>query len=210
MRKVFVALVFCLPFVVSAQMRIAVRAGINFASIYFIEYKPEKTLLPRINIGTMIEIPFNENWVLYTGPYYSGKGVIFGRSSSTNKIDSFKIRLNYIELPVTFAYNFSKEKQNHFILGGGPYIGYGFNGESSYKGSPRPPTRLLHKKEREQYKRLESGVNLTALYEIKSRFGIRLNYSRSLFNTRRFDKEKNTVIGFSLFWYLRNKKQAKE
>lgn len=210
MRKFFFAFMFSMPFLALAQMRIAVRAGINFASISFKEYKPEKRILPRINIGTMIEIPFDENWLLYTGPYYSGKGVIHGRSTSTNKIDSTTIRLNYIELPLNIAYKFSSENENRLTIAAGPYLSYGFNGQISTRNSPQMPVTHLHKKETEKYKRLETGVNLTTLYEIKSRYGIRLDYSRSLFNIRRFDKQKNNVFGFSFFWYLNKKKETEE
>ena len=210
MRKVFFAFAFGLPVLTSAQMRIAVRAGINFASIDFNEYKPEKKILTRINIGTMIKISFNENLLFYTGPYYSGKGVIFGRSSSTNQIDSFTIRLNYIELPLNIAYKFSAEKETNFILAAGPYLSYGFNGQIFTRNSPQSPTIHLHKKEMDQYKRLETGINLTALYEIKNQYGIRLDYSRSLFNIRKFDKQKNIVLGFSFFRYLGKKKNIEE
>jgi Outer membrane protein beta-barrel domain len=211
MKKQFAILLVCFPFWGLAQTRVALRSGINVASIHFYDFKPEKKSLARLNIGLMIEIPLEENWLLYTGPYYSGKGVIYGRTPSTNKIDSITIRLNYIELPVSIAYKFDSYNQNNLTIAAGSYISYGFNGEIHTKDSPRPPTRQLHKKETDQYKRLDMGLNLSSIYEIKSKYGIRFDYSKSLFNIQRVGKQKNSVVGFSLFWYLgKNKYQEKD
>jgi len=187
-------------------MRLGVQAGLNFTSIQFSRFDPEKKLLIRMNIGATIEIPFNENWLLYTGPYYSGKGMVYGRSFTTNKIDSFTIRLNYIELPINIGYKFSEENKNRLSISGGPYISYGFNGKISIRNSSRPPTIKLHKKETEKYKRIEMGFNFLSSYEIKNSYGIKLYFSKSLLNIAKYEKEKNIVLGFSFFWYLKNKK----
>ncbi len=210
MRKILAGLILCMPFFAKSQTKLGVRAGLNFASIQFNSFKPEKKLLTQMNIGTMIEILLDENWSLYTGPYYSGKGVIYARSFTTNKIDSVTINLNYIELPINIGYKFSEENENRLSITGGPYISYGFNGKISTRNSSRLPTTQLHKKETDKYKRLEMGFNFSSLYEIKSRYGIRLDFSKSLLNIARDEKEKNIVLGFSFFWYLKNKKDAAE
>jgi Outer membrane protein beta-barrel domain len=211
MKKQFLILIACLPFWGMAQTRVAVRSGINLASIRFYDFNPPKRSIPRLNIGLMVEIPLEDNWLLYTGPYYSGKGVRFGRTTSTNRVDSFTIRLNYIELPLNVAYRFDSYSQNNLIIAAGPYISYGFNGEISVKNSPQPPTTQLHKKKTDQYKRLDMGLCFSSIYEIKSKYGVRLEYSKSLFNIQRVGKEKNNVIGFSFFWYLgKNEKEEND
>ncbi len=204
MKKGLIVLLFCCPVVVSAQMRIAVRAGMNLATIHFTDADPEKRMLPRVHIGTMVAIPFNENWSLYTGPYYAGKGAQYGRTFSTKKVDSFTTRLNYLELPLHIGYKFSSAKENRLAIEGGPYLSYGFGGQSRIITYSSPPNTQLHKKETDQYKRLDAGFNLTALFEIKSRYGIRLDYSNSLVNIQRARKEKNRVLGISFFWFLKN------
>ncbi len=207
MRKVLIITILYLPCFAMAQTRVGVRGGLNFASIDFNDWKPEKRVLTRMNIGTMIEIPFDENWFLLTGPYYAGKGVVYGRSPSTNKIDSERVHLNYVELPVNIAYQFSEEKQNRLSIAGGPYISYGFNGRITTRNTPRPPTTHLHKKETGHYRRLELGFNFSSMYEIKNRYGIRLDFSKSLLKIEKFNNQKNMVFGFSFFWYLKNKKE---
>ena len=208
MRKVFLIPLLLFSFGATAQTKIGLRVGMNFASIGFNDFKPEKRMLHRLNLGTTIEIALDENWSFNTGPYYAGKGVIYGRSPSTGKIDSLTVRLNYIELPLNIGYKFSVEKDNRLAITGGPYISYGFNGEIRTINTRYPPTTHLHKKETDQYKRMELGFNFTTLYEINNHYGIRIDYSRSLSNIQRVEKEINSVIGFSAFWYFNNKEKS--
>ncbi len=202
--------IICISFFSMAQTRIAARAGINLASINFKDFKTEKRLLTRLNAGLMIDIPLEENWSIYTGLYYAGKGVIYGRRFTANIVDSVTIRLNYIELPINIAYKFTSQNKNRFAIAAGPYIGYGFNGEIFTINSNQPPDKHLHKKETDKYKRLEVGYNLTSLYEINNKWGLRIDYSKSLLTINRYNKERNSVFGFSLFWYLNNKKEKAE
>ena len=202
MKKGLLLLTVCIPFYAFSQTRVAVRSGPNLASIQFYDFNVPKRSLIRLNIGLMIEIPLEDNWLLYTGPYYSGKGVRYDRTPSTNRVDSITIRLNYAELPLSVAYKFDSYNQNNLIIAGGLYISYGFNGEISEKNSLQPPTKHLHKKKTDQYKRLDMGLNFSSIYEINSKYGIRVDYSKSLFNIQRIGKEKNNVFGFSFFFYL--------
>lgn len=208
MRKSLIIILFFLSASVDAQTKIGLRAGMNFSSILFKDYKPEKKMLNRVNLGTIIGIPLDENWSVYTGPYYSGKGVVHGRTGSTGRIDSFTIRLNYIELPINIAYKFNEGRPNRLGIAGGPYIAYGFNGEMRTINSSRPPTTHLHKKETDQYKRLELGFNFTTLFEINNRYGLRVDYSRSLTNIHRAEKELNSVVGVSVYWHFKTRQKT--
>lgn len=187
-----------------AQVNMAVRGGLNFASINFYDFKPEKRNLVRLNGGLMLDFPFDDRWSLNTGVGYSGKGVKHTRTPSTGKIDSFTIRLNYIELPVSIAYRLTEKESANFIIGAGPYLGYGFNGTITIINRREPLTEHLHKKETDQYKRFDFGMNTNITCEIKHRYGIRLDYSRSISNIQRVGKEKNNVLGLSFFWRIKN------
>ncbi|MEO7924817.1 MAG: porin family protein [Chitinophagaceae bacterium] len=209
-RKIFILTFFLFPILSRGQVNIGLRAGMNFASIRFQDFSPHKRLLRGLNAGLTMDIPFDENWSFNTGLNYSGKGVIHGRTFSTGRVDSFTIRLNYIEVPLTIAYKLSPGNANSLVLSGGPTIGYGFNGRIRIIHSNRDPTIHLHQKETDQYKRLEVGINLCVGYEIMNRYGIRFDYSRSLLNIQRVEKEWNSVYGFSFFWYFRKKIVMKE
>lgn len=157
-------------------------------------------MLAGVNAGTLLEIPVIRKWSIQTGPYYSGKGVIFGRSYSTNKIDSFTIILNYIELPAMMGYSFFAGNNGLVTISGGPYASYGFNGKIKQRTDPSHSIHL-HKKEG-QYKRLDAGCIISVQYETKNNYGARLDLSRSLISISRDDKQRNAVLSFSLFWYI--------
>lgn len=211
MRKSFTIILLCLTFLTSAQVKVGIKGGLNLSSIIFRpdysgDGKGSGVYIPRFNAGMMIEIPLNDkdNWVLYTGSYYSGKGTRYGRTLPSLKRDSISIHLNYIELPVNIGYKFSAGNSNRLIAQAGIYAAYGFKGERFYKNDPVHTERNLHRKDR-YYKRIDAGFSVNARYEIKEKWGIGLDYSRSLFDITRYrNKETNNVFGFSLFWYLNN------
>jgi hypothetical protein len=203
--KVIAGFIFLVSTYVSkAQVNMAVRGGLNMSSINFYDFKPEKRSLVRLNGGLMLDFPFDDRWSLNTGLGYSGKGVKHTRTPSTGRIDSFTINLNYVELPVNIAYRLTEKQQTNFIIGAGPCLGYGFNGKISTVNSNRPITEHLHKKETDQYKRFDFGMNANISCEIDHRYGLRFDYSSSISNNHRVGKEKNNVLGVSFFWKFKN------
>jgi Outer membrane protein beta-barrel domain len=203
MKKLIIILVAILPLQILAQVRFGISGGINFSSMSFGKYKPERTALAGLNAGTTFQIPFGEAWAIITGPYYSAKGVVHGKSSMTGKVDSFTTRLNYIELPLMVGYAFLTENNGLLALSAGPYLSYGFNGKETVRASDNDPSLHLHKKT-SQFKRLDAGLMTSLQYEWKGNYGIRLDVSKSLFNISRDKdyKQRNFVIGASLFWYI--------
>jgi hypothetical protein len=211
MRKLFLFLFLSISFFTTAQSKIGLRGGMNFSQFVFRpEYSGDKkgagTLLTRLNAGLQIEISLNDddNWFIYTGPYYSGKGNRY-RATRPISFDTMVTKLNYIELPVSIGYKFNEANANRFISGAGIFVGYGFKGKHITHRSTQPPKINLHKKD-SRYKRIDAGFNIMAAYEINNQYGIRLDYSRSLFDISRHKwKETNNTFGFSFFWYLSNK-----
>jgi hypothetical protein len=189
---------------VYCQTRIAANAGVNFSNIHFkYEGVPvfSGVLIPRLNAGLIVEIPLEKNWHLYISPAYSGKGTNYGKALLTGKRDSFRIRLNYLELPVNIGYKFSSGN-NKIIISGGVFGGWGFGGKMWTTPSPVPPTKNLHRKKTDEYKRVEFGYDISTLYEVNNAWGIKMNYSGSMFNIHRSSKQRNNVFGFSLFLFL--------
>lgn len=196
------------------QTKIGLRGGLNFSNFlnspqYPGDNKYTGTLLTRINAGLQIEIPLNDNdnWFLYTAPYYAGKGNRIRNRHRVPNFDTITTYLNYIELPVSIGYKFFEGNNKRLIAGAGVFAGYGFNGKVLYYNDPEHTIRNLHKPDN-SYKRVDAGFNIIAALEIDSRFGIRLDYSRSLFDISLYQwKEYNNTFGFSFFWHLNNKKE---
>jgi outer membrane immunogenic protein len=206
MRRFLAAVFLFIPFWGKTQVKFGVKGGINSSSIRFYDFHPPRRDLIRPNLGMIIEIPLEENWSIHTGSFYSGKGVRHTRTPSTNRIDSFTVLLNYIEIPLNVAYKFNPERANGFVITAGAYLAYGFNGKIQTINSNRPPTSRLHKKETDQYKRLDMGFSLGSVYQLNDQWAIHLDYSRSISNIQRVGKEKNRVVRLSLCWYLSNNK----
>lgn len=213
MRKhLVILLMLTLPVSLFTQTRIGLKGGVNMTN--FIDRPDDDgdrkwrgSFLFRFNIGTQIEVPLNDddNWFLYTGPYYTGKGSGTGRKLFSAKDDTLRTFLNYIEIPINVGHKFSAESENRFSVSGGAYIGYGFNGRRLWKGGSPPTDRNLHRKG-SYYKRFDIGFAVSGMLEHKEKFGIRFDYSRSLIDiSRKKWKEINNVFGFSFFWYLPQK-----
>jgi len=196
------------------QTKLGLRGGLNFSNFlnspqYPGDNKYTGTLLTRINAGLQIEIPLNDddNWFLYSGPYYAGKGNRVRSRYRVPNFDTITTYLNYIELPVSVGYKFFEGNNKRLIAGAGVFASYGFTGKVLYYNDPEHTIRNLHKPDN-IYKRVDAGFNIITALEIDNRFGIRLDYSRSLFDISRYQwKEYNNSFGFSFFWYLNNKKE---
>ena len=181
-----------------SQSIFAVKGGLNFSSISFKDYKPEKRKLAGFQGGITVTFPIDDEWSIQTGTYYTGKGVIFGRSHKTNKIDSFRTRLNYIELPVMAGYSFITGKNNVITVYGGAYFSYGFDGKTKTRTYSVSPIFYPDG----SYKKIDWGFIASLQYKTNQGYGIAIDFSRSLFSVSKYkdEKEKNTVIGISLFW----------
>jgi hypothetical protein len=210
MRTILLLLFVAVLLPVEAQWRFGLKAGLNRSNlVYRWEHHESNSgaAITRFAGGFQIEIPLDEQWYLHTGPYYSGKGANLFVSDSTMKQDSERVRLNYIELPLMVVYKFPTDKKNQFLLSSGFYLGYGFNGTIAWKGGRPPTQKHIHRKEEEDYRRFEPGWMISAMYEIKSRYGLRLDFSKSLLNIQHPDGiQKNRVMGFSFYWYVMRKR----
>lgn len=211
MRNLLLAIFLFLPFAGKTQIKVGVRAGVNLANIvtrpyYNDEKKYSGTYLLRPDAGLMIQIPLNDNdnWFLYSGPFYSGKGNRVRARYRTPVFDTIVTYLNYIELPLLAGFKFNREQNNRLVAAAGPYAAYGFGGKVVYHNSPDRTRRNLHRSDG-WYKRIDIGFTINAMYEIKKRFGMRFDYSKSIIDISRPYyqwKENNNVFSFSFFWYL--------
>lgn len=219
MRKILLVLLFILPGLMHAQIRFAPRLGFNLANIvtrpyYSDEKKYSGAYLARMNAGFMTEIPLNDNdnWFLYTGLYYSGKGYRDDITRPRYSFDTTITYLNYIEIPANIAFKFSKDNENRFIAFIGPYAAYGFKGKIIYHNNPSLTKRNLHRSD-SWYKRIDIGMAAGIMYEIKKRFSVRAEYTRSLFDISRSRykwKQNNNVFSLSFLCYLKKHKEPEE
>lgn len=194
----------------TAQTKVGVKGGINLANFvyrpaYTEDSKGAGAILFRFNAGIQLEIPLNDedNWFLYTGPFYAGKGNRVRAKYRTPPFDTVVTYLNYIELPLQAGYKFNAGKSYRMVAAAGPYIAYGFKGKQITANSPDRTKRNLHRSD-SYYKRFDGGFAVAGMIEYREKFGIRFEYSRSItdISKPRYKwKYTNNVLGFSFFWY---------
>ena len=193
-------------FTTSAQTKFGISAGLNIANmkIKSDDKKHLRSFIPRVQIGSILEIPIDETWLIHTTPCYSGKGYRYGNTFST-KNDSIRILLNYIEFPVQIMYKFPSENNSKVFIGGGLYIGYGFNGAFLYKDDPARTERNLHKVD-SYYNRWDFGYSLNSSYQFDIKYGIQAGFTHSLLNMYRGSDNtytaKNIVFNLCLIRFI--------
>ncbi|HEX5554205.1 MAG TPA: porin family protein [Chitinophagaceae bacterium] len=118
---------------------------------------------------------------------YEGKGEV-------QSVQGYNIRtrLNYLTLPVDLLYTAEMAGGGGWMIGVGPYLGYGISGkvsggpQGSYGGNP-------FKADEGSLKRLDAGGHIQLGYEMANGFNIGLNAELGLMNLARHGDKKNSI-----------------
>ncbi|REA62841.1 hypothetical protein DSL64_07925 [Dyadobacter luteus] len=123
--SIFTFLIFCAP--LYAQYHIGVRGGMNFAkfgSANVIDYKVNV----RPSVAVILNKPLNSAFSIQLEPGFSGRGARYddemeyvSNNVDVRQVDSGKIFVNYIEMPILFQYK-SKLGALDLILSAGPDV----------------------------------------------------------------------------------------
>ena len=217
------AILFLITTSTGAQLRVAIIGGLNSASIKetndlpgWDSIKNNYSSRTGIHVGFMADMRITPASKLYFQP-----GVMFsmkGRKyvapyDSTGIIKTFSSSqfINYIEAPLNLVLKFPLGKKNKFMIGGGPYVSFFYNGkeksETSFNAGGFETVEnddLPVGKKPGQYKTFDYGVNALVGIEF-GRLFLRANYSHGLgnFYTASYDgKFKHQVFGGSIGIYL--------
>ena len=143
MKKIFILLV--LNFAVStsnAQIKVGILGGANESTIVetnnltnWGNIKKNYNWLQGFHGGLVTEIPVNKKGSVVFQPalVYYNKGRKYFQQFDTSvtilaKDSSFKQRLNYIDIPLNLLVKLRLGSKLNFIIGGGPYVSFFFNG----------------------------------------------------------------------------------
>lgn len=119
-----------------------------------------------------------------------------------------KITLNYIEVPLNFAF-----RTRGFMIGAGPSVAFGISGHDKYSSSTQPEEKTSIKwgnSDEDDLKRMDVGANFLTGYQFSNGLMVAANYNLGLSNlapgTSSSDaKATNNYFGFKLAYSLRNK-----
>lgn len=200
----------------SVAQTLGVRAGLNLSSVLVkdggITYSDDYELLIGFHIGTAIEFPINDQFVIQTGLLFTSRGFkdeqefaadIAGEISKRE----LKKSLYYLNMPLNGKIYVDAGSIRVYGLFG-PYVGLGLFGKTKrrfeYGGNVdtyQSDVEWGDDGSQSDFKRLDFGLNFGAGIEIKS-FQIGVNYGLGLANIapdeRFVGDNKNRVIQLAL------------
>lgn len=115
----------------SAQTKIGITAGLNFSKMRIEDENgnTENTqAIPGIVIGLTVDIPVINDFFVQPAILYARKGFKQETGGFYGSTDNFKVKADYLEVPVNVLYK-PQLGSGHLLLGAGPYIGYGTGGK---------------------------------------------------------------------------------
>lgn len=221
----------------NAQIRMAFAAGGHQSDVLEKNNLPDWSTIknyysPRtgVHLGFMADIPLSakSHFSLQPGVYFFQKGRKYEHSVdstiiikqpplpdsilNTTLIDSRKQFINYIDIPVNLVLKLNLGKKVKFILGGGPYVSFFFNGferkELNLVGVDYlkdENTDLPVGKKPGQYEVITYGANAVAGFEFKN-FSLTGTYQQGLtdfYRSTAYDGSfKHTLMGATLTFFL--------
>jgi len=204
----------------SGTMSFGIKGGVNFQNLTGKDYsgdKLENDMLIGYHAGVDVQIPIAPQFYFQPGLLYSVKGAkntttVLG----TDYVSTTKI--SYIEMPLNLVYKALLGK-GYFMLGFGPYVGYGFGGKVLTEGGSISTDQKIKFQNVVEtgddptvpyYKAFDIGGNIFAGYELANGIFFQFNTQLGMvkinpeYKILTDDKSvvKNTGFGLSLGYRL--------
>lgn len=194
MRKsklLFFAIILFIGTAVNAQ-NFGLKAGVNFSRL-----SSNVTKISNIhtgfNVGPIVEFGLSEKLFINSGIFYTVKGDNMMQddatlsSGETIDIPQFETTINYIEMPLNFAYKISMSKINLFFQAG-PYVACAINGESKIGDTKQD---ITFGDDNNEANRFDVGIGIGTGIEIR-KFVFSLNFDAGFRNFRNAPYEGST------------------
>jgi hypothetical protein len=179
------ALMLIATITVKAQVSLGVKGGLNMSNLYGDELT-DKNVKFGFNIGLAADYEFQPDMAIQTGLFFSSKGAKVTREYNSVS-GEFKQNLNYLQLPVHFAYKYEVMPATRLVFHAGPYIAYGVGGKSEItSGSVSITNDKVFGDEDYQYKPFDAGLGLGVGAEL-GQFLLDLGWDMGLVNISRID-----------------------
>ena len=196
-KLICIVLVCAYTMVVSAQIQVGVKAGVNLADLNITGIQPNSSISysSRVdfNAGILVSIPLFKSFQLQPELVYSGQG-----ANSVIAVTSLTASYNYLNIPVLFKY----QHGSGLFAETGPQIGFLMN--ASEKGGNQGSVNI---KSIVQSTDFSWALGLGYKFE-KINFGIDARYNLGLTNTQAGQYSngvtKNSVFQFGLFYMFKS------
>ena len=189
---ILAVLLTCISFASIAQTSFGIRAGVNFQNLNGKTEdgdKLENDLKVGLNAGVTADIP------VVAPDYFVQTGLLFSSKGAKIENTDTKLKLSYLEVPITFLYK-PTLGQSRLLLGVGPYLGYALGGKFDDNDVSFD----------DDFKRFDAGGNLLFGVQFTENLSAQLNAQLGLVNISQFDEGdatvKNTGFGISLGYHF--------
>lgn len=189
--------IFCINALV-AQTSFGVTAGATFANMKFkannVSVKSDTKV--GFAVGLVADIAMDPRLSLQPALNFVQKGGEFGDDDAFG--DPAKLTLNYLELPINIVYNVPTAA-GRFFIGAGPSFSMGLSGKAKM-GNVEEDVEFGSGDD--EFKSMETGVNLLTGYRFRSGFSISANFNQGLSSLSNDDdddaKVTNSYFGLKL------------
>jgi len=195
-----------------SKMSFGILGGVNFQNLNGKDASGDKLTNEMIlgyHAGLNVQIPIAPQFYFQPGLMYSTKGAKESSGSVTSTV-----RISYIELPLNLVYK-AELGSGYFMLGFGPYIGYGVSGKEKNEGGTLSVNRDVKFKNVVEmsdpitfayYKALDLGGNIFAGFQLGNGIFAQLDTQLGMVkinpenkgNSNDKTSVKNTGFGLSL------------
>lgn len=204
----------------TSKMSFGLKGGVNFQNLNGKDYSGDKLtndMLIGYHAGVDVQIPIAPQFYFQPGLLYSMKGAKNTYSLIGTEYTS-TTKLSYIEMPLNLVYKALLGK-GYFMLGFGPYVGYGFSGKVLTEGGSSSVDQKIKFQNVVEtgddptvpyYKAFDVGGNIFAGYELSNGLFFQFNTQLGMvkinpeYKILPNDKSsvKNTGFGLSLGYRL--------
>ena len=168
------------------ELSLGVKGGLNISKVTNTIFNDVNTRAS-IYLGGFARVAFDENWSVQPELFFSGQGFKY----NVPILGEYKVRLNYINLPVMVQYHLIPE----FYLEAGPQLGFMVSSKTKHGGTTVDIQN--------QTKGIDFGLGFGLGYDFDFGLGIGARYNFGLADVYQSDEsQKNSVAQFGLYYTL--------
>lgn len=179
---ILLTLAIAMPFAAGQKVSFGILGGVNFQNLNGKDNdgdKLENKIKPGFHAGFNVQIPIVPDFYFQPGLLFTTKGC-----KDTEDSPDIKVNISYLELPLNLVYKPLVGK-GHFMLGFGPYLGYGISGKVK-SGDDSEDIKFSNKVDSPQtaltLRPFDAGANIFAGYELPVGLFFQLNTQLGLLN----------------------------
>jgi hypothetical protein len=168
------------------ELSLGVKGGLNVAKVTNTIFNDVNTRAS-VYLGGFARVTFNESWSVQPELFYSGQGFKY----NVPILGEYKVRLNYINLPVMVQYHLIPE----FYLEAGPQLGFMVASKNKHGNTTVDIQN--------QTKGVDFGLGFGLGYDFDFGLGINARYNFGLGDVYQSDgSQKNSVAQFGVYYTI--------